>query len=287
MYRKIFAILLRPVPPAPPVLHVFQTNAQQIQMQWKVEDDGGSPVRGFLLHWRLAEGGDWEERELDRLATSTQLDVKEIDSFAIPFFFAIEELILCFGKQNLRCGTRYQIYVTSHNAVGTSGPSNSMTARTKGDAPLVPSSTSAALSANSSHITVFLNGWQERGCPIRSFGVDFKMDGEAYWTTVSDDIQNLSVIFIEDVQPSTAYHLKVRAKTSAGIVTVEYDLVTLDHMGIAPTPDRINRAGRQLLPPTSSNNSMDSGHVILPWWLIGAVRYLISLFFFPQNFDKN
>lgn len=162
-----------------------------------------------------------------------------------------------------------------------------MTARTKGDAPLVPSSTSAALSANSSHITVFLNGWQERGCPIRSFGVDFKMDGEAYWTTVSDDIQNLSVIFIEDVQPSTAYHLKVRAKTSAGIVTVEYDLVTLDHMGIAPTPDRINRAGRQLLPPTSSNNSMDSGHVILPWWLIGAVRYLISLFFFPQNFDKN
>ncbi|KAI9558120.1 hypothetical protein GHT06_014873 [Daphnia sinensis] len=234
------------VPPAPPVLHVFQTNAQQIQMQWKVEDDGGSPVRGFLLHWRLAEGGDWEERELDRLATSTQLD-------------------------NLRCGTRYQIYLTSHNAVGTSGPSNSVTARTKGDVPLVPSSTSAALSVNSSHITVYLNGWQERGCPIRSFGVDFKMDGEAYWTTVSDDIQNLPVIFIEDVQPSTSYHLKVRAKTSAGTVTVEYDLVTLDHMGIAPTPDRINRAGRQLLPPTSSNKAMDSGHVILPWWLIGAV----------------
>lgn len=169
--------------------------------------------------------------------------------------------------------------MTSHNAVGTSGPSNSVTARTKGDVPLVPSSTSAALAANSSHITVFLNGWQERGCLIRSFGVDFKMDGEAYWTTVSDDIQNLPVIFIEDVQPSTAYHLKVRAKTSAGTVMVEYDLVTLDHMGLAPTPDRINRAGRQLLPPTSSNKSTDSGHVILPWWLIGAVRYLkVSLF---------
>jgi hypothetical protein len=44
-------------------------------MQWKVEDDGGSPIRGFLLHWRLAEGGDWEERELDRQSTTTQLDV--------------------------------------------------------------------------------------------------------------------------------------------------------------------------------------------------------------------
>lgn len=63
------------VPPTPPVLHVFQTTTQQIQIQWKLEDDGGSPVRGFLLHWRYADGGDWEERELDRQATSTQLDV--------------------------------------------------------------------------------------------------------------------------------------------------------------------------------------------------------------------
>lgn len=163
--------------------------------------------------------------------------------------------------------------MTSHNAVGTSGPSNSITARTKGDAPLVPSAVSAALSTNSSHISVFLNGWQERGCPIRSFGVDFKMDGEAYWTTVSDDVQNLPVIFIEDVQPSTAYNLKVRAKTSGGTVAVEYDVVTLDHSGLTPTPDRINRAGRQLVQPSSSNNSTDGSHVVLPWWLIGAVRY--------------
>ncbi|EFX86866.1 hypothetical protein DAPPUDRAFT_43826, partial [Daphnia pulex] len=237
------------VPPVPPALHVFQTTVQQIQMQWKAEDDGGSPVRGFLLHWRLADGGDWEERELDRHVTTAQLD-------------------------NLRCGTRYQVYLTSHNAVGTSGPSNSITARTKGDAPLVPSAVSAALSANSSHISVFLSGWQERGCPIRSFGVDFKMDGEAYWTTVSDDVQNLPVIFIEDVQPSTAYNLKVRAKTSGGTVAVEYDVVTLDHSGLTPTPDRINRAGRQLVQPSSSNNSQtDGSHVVLPWWLIGAVRY--------------
>lgn len=63
------------VPPLPPALHVFQTTVQQIQMQWKAEDDGGSPVRGFLLHWRLADGGDWEERELDRHVTTAQLDV--------------------------------------------------------------------------------------------------------------------------------------------------------------------------------------------------------------------
>lgn len=76
-------------------------------------------------------------------------------------------------------------------------------------------------------------------------------------------------MFIEDVQPATAYHVRVRARTSGVTVTAEYDLVTLDASGQAPAPDRINRAGRQLLP--SSNP--DSGHVVLPWWLIGAVRY--------------
>ena len=87
---------------------------------------------------------------------------------------------------------------------------------------------------------------------------------------MSDDVQNLAVIFIEDVQPSTAYQLRIRARTSAGIVTAEYDLVTLDHSGLVPSPDRINRGGRQQLQPMSG--SSDSGHVILPWWLIGAVR---------------
>lgn len=89
--------------------------------------------------------------------------------------------------------------------------------------------------------------------------------------SVSDDVQNLPIIFVEDVQPATAYQLRVRAKTNGGIVTAEYDLVTLDVSGQAPTPDRINRAGRQLLPSSNA----DSGHVVLPWWLIGAVRYLI------------
>jgi len=73
------------------------------------------------------------------------------------------------------------------------------------------------------------------------------------------------MIYIEDIQPSTAYQLRVKASTSAGNVMNEYDFVTLDHTGVIPAPDRINRAGR-LLP------SSDSGsHVILPWWLIGAV----------------
>lgn len=100
--------------------------------------------------------------------------------------------------QNLRCGTRYQIYLTGYNVVGTSGPSNAIIARTKGETPLVPSLASA-LNANSTHITVFLNGWQERGCSILAFGVDFKMDGETYWTSGNNWLNNTVIQSINSI----------------------------------------------------------------------------------------
>ena len=85
---------------------------------------------------------------------------------------------------------------------------------------------------------------------------------------VSDEVQNLPSVFIEDLQPSTAYNVRVKARTSAGNVGSEYDLVTLDASGMAPTPDRIHRSGG-LFPVLESTS-----HVILPWWLITAVSII-------------
>ena len=55
---------------------MIQTTVDQIHVQWKQIDSGGSPLRGYLLHWRQADGGDWVEFELDRLAITAQLDVR-------------------------------------------------------------------------------------------------------------------------------------------------------------------------------------------------------------------
>ena len=70
-----------------------------------------------------------------------------------------------------------------------------VTARTKGDVPLVLSLTSGALSVYSTHVAVHLKGWQERGCPILSFALDYKMDGETLW---------MSSKLPQDPSPSTA-----------------------------------------------------------------------------------
>lgn len=74
MILVFFCFFLNQVPPAAPVVQVVQTNQDQIQVRWKMTDDGGSSLQGFLLHWRQ-DGGDWEERQLDRHVTSTQLNV--------------------------------------------------------------------------------------------------------------------------------------------------------------------------------------------------------------------
>jgi len=58
---------------------------------------------------------------------------------------------------------------------------------------------------------------------------------------VSDDIQNLPTVFIEDLQPSTAYNVRVKARTSAGNVLTEYDLVTLDHTGGGSPPSPLGQ----------------------------------------------
>ena len=88
-----------------------------------------------------------------------------------------------FLEQNLQCGTRYQVFVTSQNAVGSSGPSNAVTARTQGDVPLVLALSAGAVTVHADHVAVHLSGWQERGCPITSFGLDYRIDGETLWLT--------------------------------------------------------------------------------------------------------
>lgn len=44
--------LLHTVPPSPPLLHVTETTASSIRVQWSVEDTGGAPLQGATLHYR-------------------------------------------------------------------------------------------------------------------------------------------------------------------------------------------------------------------------------------------
>ncbi|ROT64498.1 putative Down syndrome cell adhesion molecule-like protein Dscam2 [Penaeus vannamei] len=52
------------VPPSAPSLHVTETTASSIRVQWSVEDTGGAPLQGATLHYRSA-GGEWMTAEVE------------------------------------------------------------------------------------------------------------------------------------------------------------------------------------------------------------------------------
>lgn len=94
------------VPPSAPVLSVIGSTTNSVSLQWRVDDIGGAPLRGFSMTFRK-EFGDWEEIQLDRRVNSHLIE-------------------------NLDCGTRYQFNMVTFNKIGTSETSAIETAKTKG-----------------------------------------------------------------------------------------------------------------------------------------------------------
>lgn len=88
------------------MLSVIGSTANSVSLQWRVDDIGGAPLRGFTMTFRK-EFGDWEEIQLDRRVNSHLIE-------------------------NLDCGTRYQFNMVTFNKIGTSETSAIETAKTKG-----------------------------------------------------------------------------------------------------------------------------------------------------------
>ncbi|KAH9632597.1 hypothetical protein HF086_001840 [Spodoptera exigua] len=94
------------VPPQPPVLAVVDSYADSLHLQWSDQGDGGSPILGYVINYKR-EHGDWEELQVEA-GTSEHV---------LP---------------NLWCGTRYQLYITAFNRIGTGLPCDIVHAYTKG-----------------------------------------------------------------------------------------------------------------------------------------------------------
>lgn len=99
--------LIVQVPPSLPVLYVTSATASSILMHWKNTGNGNAPITAYTLHYRRAHG-NIEEMHLSRHASSHEL-------------------------KDLKCGSTYNIYLTSHNKIGPSLPSTTLHVRTQGN----------------------------------------------------------------------------------------------------------------------------------------------------------
>lgn len=99
--------LLVQVPPSPPVLYVTSATSSSILMHWKSSGNGNAPITAYTLHYKRAHG-NIEEMHLSRHASSHEL-------------------------KDLKCGSTYNIYLTSHNKIGPSLASTTLHVRTQGE----------------------------------------------------------------------------------------------------------------------------------------------------------
>ncbi|KAK8383868.1 hypothetical protein O3P69_015960 [Scylla paramamosain] len=187
------------VPPSSPGLHVTETTASSIKVQWTVEDEGGAAVLGATIHFRAA-GETWKQASVGGETTA-------------------------FTARDLRCGTLYHLYLTVHNRVGRSEPSRTEAARTKGRSPQAPSQFQF-VTTNSTQATLYLGQWGDGGCPITHFSLHYRPKPAGPWTTVGTKILPARTFPLGGLAAGVSYEVKVVAHNTAGATPALYTVTT-------------------------------------------------------------
>ncbi|XP_044591619.1 Down syndrome cell adhesion molecule-like protein Dscam2 isoform X3 [Cotesia glomerata] len=194
--------LIVQVPPSAPLLLATSTTSNSISVQWKPGDDGGALTRGYILHYKR-KFGDWEEVKVSH----------KINGYLLS---------------QLWCGTEYQIYLTAYNRIGMGSPSEFVKATTKGSKPAnSPGSIDKFITVNVSWIVLHLSMWNDGGCPITWFELEYRKYNEELWTLVSNNIEVQKSYTLSELHPGTTYDIRVRAHNNAGSSVAEYKITTL------------------------------------------------------------
>ncbi|XP_065340884.1 cell adhesion molecule Dscam1 isoform X39 [Cloeon dipterum] len=205
-------------PPHSPQVTLTSTTTSSITMKLKPHATDTAPLHGYTIHYK-PEFGEWETVQVGSQTTKYTLE-------------------------NLWCGTRYQIYVTAYNGIGTGERSDYLNTRTKGSKPVIPEAT-RFIEVSTNSITLHLSAWLDGGCPMLYFVVEHKKRHQQEWTQVSNNVKPGGNFVVLDLDPASWYHLRVTAHNNAGFAVAEFEFATLTITGgtIAPArelPDKKN-----------------------------------------------
>ncbi|KAG8194566.1 hypothetical protein JTE90_013309 [Oedothorax gibbosus] len=194
--------------PAPSSISVIGETLSSLEIKWAVDSRGRTKTKGFLIRHKR-EYGQWEETRTSSKVTSYTL-------------------------QNLQCGTKYYIYVAAVGKNGEGEPSEIVTAKTEGDAPVAPHK-DVFLSSNSTSLVAHLRAWEDGGCGIKSFVVRFRRQHTSEWKVASSSAAQEKVE-VRDLSPGTWYSVRVTAHNVAGSTVAEYEIATLTMDGSTVAP---------------------------------------------------
>ncbi|XP_024225816.1 Down syndrome cell adhesion molecule-like protein Dscam2 isoform X33 [Bombus impatiens] len=196
-------------PPHSPQVTLTATTTNSLTMKLRPHPADNAPIHGYTIHYK-PEFGDWETAQISSTAQKYTLE-------------------------NLWCGSRYQIYVTAYNGIGTGDPSDMLNTRTKGSKPIIPEA-ARFIEVSTNSITLHLSAWSDGGCPMLYFVVEHKKKHQQEWNQVSNNVKPGGNFVVLDLDPASWYHLRVTAHNNAGFAVAEYEFATLTVTGgtIAP-----------------------------------------------------
>ncbi|CAG9792462.1 unnamed protein product [Diatraea saccharalis] len=160
-----YDVIVLPTPEPPSLRVIAHKNALHLHWDSPRKISGKPQKISYNLTWKEANGS-WQDVWTNKL-TSLQ---------------GTHEYIL----QNLKCGTKYSIRMTASNSVGASQPTY-VDATTLGGVPISPTSTEWFWS-NASHVFIQLSGWDDNGCEITKFEVDYREYGSKVWKRAENKI---------------------------------------------------------------------------------------------------
>ncbi|KAL3211219.1 hypothetical protein MRX96_036588 [Rhipicephalus microplus] len=204
---------------------------------------------GYLARCRLYDAAEWKEVSLGPEKRS--------------YLF-----------EGLQCGSEYVFSVLCFNRHGRSEPEELLHAKTEGTVPQAPSA-KVAVVTNTSYLGLVLAAWNDGGCPIGHFFVQYRPRDDSDWTLLSSRVlPDRDVVLIVDLVPGTWYQLLAVAFNSAGSTRTEYTVATLTAGGDPLEPDKISEVGRK-----SSAHKYRSLSIIVPVCCSIVVLIAVSVAF--------
>uniref|UniRef100_A0A672PG83 DS cell adhesion molecule n=1 Tax=Sinocyclocheilus grahami TaxID=75366 RepID=A0A672PG83_SINGR len=190
------------VPPDQPRLTVTKTTTTSITLSWIPGDNGGSSIRGYILQYSEDNSEEWGS-------------------------FSISPSERSYRLEKLKCGTWYKFTLTAQNAVGPGRISEIIEAKTHGKEPQFAKDHELFSSINSTRVELNLIGWNNGGCPIDSFTLEYRPVDTTKWTMVKRDSLTKNPI-LYDLQEATWYELQMRVGNSAGTAEKRVLFATLN-----------------------------------------------------------
>ncbi|XP_073685526.1 Down syndrome cell adhesion molecule a isoform X2 [Garra rufa] len=236
------------VPPDQPRLTVTKTTTTSITVSWIPGDNGGSSIRGYILQYSEDNSEKWGSISISPSERSYRLE-------------------------NLNCGTWYKFTLTAQNAVGPGRISEIIEAKTHGKEPQFSKEQELFNSINGTCVKLNLIGWNDGGCPITSFTLEYRPLDSPVWTKMKRTSLTKSFNLL-DLQEATWYELQMKVYNSAGLAEKRVKFATLNYDG-STIPPLVKTAVKDPVKKTS-NEGMKM-MVTISCILVGMVLLFVLL----------